>query len=129
MYIYIFNLLIQVNACIHGCIWPYIPNYTPFWHLRGALDPFSVHSHPGSWCTLHPANTAMVQHHPTSLQSAVAPTQLPRNVEKQLSKALYKRLNKLNLSMCIHIISGRNVLPPSRSMHRPLGKGSGMYKR
>ena len=26
----------QVNACIYGCIWPYIPIYAPFWCPRGA---------------------------------------------------------------------------------------------
>ena len=34
-----------------------------------------------------------------------------------------------NLLMCINSISGRDVLLPPRSVHRPLGKGAGRYKR
>ena len=71
---------------------------------------------------LYPAETAIVQCHPTSLQRVVAPTQLPRHVDKQLSKVIYKWLNKPNLSIYITSISSRNVMLPSRSLHRPLGK-------
>ena len=77
MHICFYNLYIHSNICIYGCIWPYILMYTPFWCPRGARDLFPVHSHPGSWCVLHQAETAMVQHHPTSIQRSVVPTQLP----------------------------------------------------
>ena len=71
--LHIFNLYMYVNAYIHGCIWPYIHIYAEFWCPRGVQDFFAVHSHPGIWCMLHQADTAMVQHHPTSMQKAIVP--------------------------------------------------------
>ena len=47
----------HINTCIYGCIWPYIPIYAPFWGPIGVRDFFTVHLHPGSWCTLHQADT------------------------------------------------------------------------
>ena len=78
----------QVNACIHCFIWPYIPICALFWCLRGAEDLckctgckctgnlFPLHLHPGSWYVLHLPDTAMVQRHPTYLQVVIAPAQL-----------------------------------------------------
>ena len=77
MHIYVFKWYMHPNACTYDCIWPYIPIYAPFWRLRGLQDQFIVHSQLGSWCMLYQANTAMMQHYPTSWQRTVAPTQLP----------------------------------------------------
>ena len=49
---------------------------------KGAQDLFIVNLQPGNWCALHQDDTAMVQHHPTFLQRAVAPIQLPRHSDK-----------------------------------------------
>ena len=87
IYIYVYNLYMHSNVYIYGCIWPYIVIHAPFWRPRGTQDLFTVHSHPGSWCTLHQADTAMVQCHPTSLQRAVAPTQLPGHVIIQMNES------------------------------------------
>ena len=57
----------QVNASIYGCIRPYIPIYALFWQPRDVQDLLPIHSHPGSWCVLHPADIATVQYHPTYL--------------------------------------------------------------
>ena len=103
--------------------------YAVFRHPRGVQDLFTAHSHPGSCWALDQADTAMLQCHPTSMQRAVAPAQLCRHVVIQLSKVLYKRLNKPNISIYIDSISGTNVLLPYRSIPRPLGKGGGRYKK
>ena len=63
-----FDTCIYIQIYIYSCIWPYILIYAPFWHPRGAQDLLTAHSHPRSWCALHKTNTAMVQHHPTSMQ-------------------------------------------------------------
>ena len=127
-YLYI-NLYIHINSSIDGCIWPYIPIYALFWCLRNVQDLLIVHSYPGSCCMLHQANTAMAQHYQTFIQRAVAPIQLPRHGDNQLHQVPYKWLNKPNLLMCIDSISGRNILLPSWSFHRFLGKGSGRGQR
>ena len=73
IYIYIPNFHIHLNVCIYGCIWPYIPMYAANRCLIGVQDTFTVHLHPRSWCIVHQANVAIVQHYPTSMQRAVAP--------------------------------------------------------
>ena len=47
---------------------------------------------------------------PISMQRAVAPAKLPRHMVIQLSRVLYKSLNKPNLSMCINRVSGESVV-------------------
>ena len=79
---YVLNLYTQVNTRTFGCIWPYIPIYAPFWCLRDAQDLFPMYLHPGSWCPLQPADTAMVQYYLTSLEVVVVPTLLPRHEDK-----------------------------------------------
>ena len=81
---------IYIYIYIYGCIWPFLIIYSPFWHLRGAQDLFTVHSHPGSWCTLHQADTAILQCHPPSMKRAEAPAQLPGHVVIQINKVPYK---------------------------------------
>ena len=80
----------HVNTCIYGCIWPYIPIYTLFWHPKSVQDLFIVHSQSGSWCMLHQADTAAVQRHSTFIQKAVTPAQLPGQAVIQMNKVPYK---------------------------------------
>ena len=91
IYIDIFNTHIHFKAYIYmaayGHVYPYIQHLV---RPRGAQKLFTVYSHPESWCTLHQANTAMVQHHPTFMQRAVVPAQLPRYMVPQMNKLLYK---------------------------------------
>ena len=79
----ILNLYIHLNTCKYGCIQLYIPIYAAFRCPRGVRDLFTTHLHPVSRCALHQADTAMVQHHPTSTQMAVAPAQLPCHMVTQ----------------------------------------------
>ena len=71
--------------------------------------------------------TGMVQRYPTSLQRAIAPTELPGHSDNKLRQVLQVLSDYASpiLSMCIDSVSGRNILLPSRSFHRPLGKGAG----
>ena len=82
--------LLYAFKCVYGCIWSKIPIYTAFGCPRGAQDTFTAYSYPESWCTLHKADTAMVWNHPTSMQRAVIPAQLPCHVVTQLYKHIYK---------------------------------------
>ena len=79
-----------INTCIYGCIWLYIYTYVAFRCPRGAQNLFTVHLQPESWCAQHQAETAIVQHHPTSMHRVVAPAQLPRHAGKQLNKVPYR---------------------------------------
>ena len=86
------QLFYDVNTCIYGCIWLCIPIYAPFWCPRGVQGHFIMHSQPGSWCTLHQSDTAMVQRYQTSQQRAVAPTQLPQHADKH--KVKFPKIDK-----------------------------------
>ena len=89
IYIYTFILYMHLDTQIYGCIWPFIPIYAVFRHPRGTGDTFTMHSHPGSWCVLYQADTAMVQCHPTTIWRAVAPAKLPYHVVTQCKKNIY----------------------------------------
>ena len=88
VYIYIFNLYMQIYGCMYGFIWLYIPIYAAFRCPTGAQD--ILHSHLGSLVVLHQAATAMAQCYPTSMQRAAAPAQLPCHMVIQLNKNRYK---------------------------------------
>ena len=123
----IWNLYIHLKSCIYRFIWLYIPINAEFRHWRDARDTFKIHSNPKSWCRLQQADIATVQPYLTSTHRAEVPAQLPCYVERQLNRYQYKWLTKPNLLISIDSLSDGNVLLPSRSTFRPLGKGSGRY--
>ena len=49
----------HVNIAVYGYIYPYIQHLG----VQVVLNTFTVYSHPGSWCTLHQAHTAIIHHH------------------------------------------------------------------
>ena len=90
MHLYIFNLYMHLNIYKYGLIWSCILVYVGIMRLTGSQDLFTSHSHPGSWCTLHQANTVTVQCHPTSLWRAVVPAELPWHMVIKLNKHQFK---------------------------------------
>ena len=67
----------------------YMAAYGYLYIYRQHLVSWEVHKTSLQWIYtqeaatwLHQANTAMVQRHPTSMQRAVAPAQLPRHMDK-----------------------------------------------
>ena len=64
---------------------------------RGAQDTLTTYLPLGSWCMLHHADIASVQHDPTSTQRAAAPAQLP---------VLFLGSIRLHV-MCVGTIAGR----------------------
>ena len=72
------------NICIYGCTFAHICTILV---NKRCMRPLHSAFTPRKLVHTTQANTAIVQRHPTSLQRAVAPTQLPRHADKQLSKA------------------------------------------